>query len=209
MWLLDAPLLLDFRLKRFGDPLFQVGRIVGNGLDPRQLLILHHIALEKVKGLTEKPLENNWEPLLLLGLAQQRAGNVAAARAAYQELARKCQRELEKTALDSPPATNLHAGLGYAYAGLGDAASAIREGQKAMTIDPTSSDPFEGPAQEESMAEIYSMLGDADHAIPILKRLIKIPSFTQITPTLLRMNTIWDPIRNDPRFQELVNEKKR
>ena len=38
-----------------------------------------------------------------------------------------------------------------------------------MAIDPTSSDPFEGPLVEESMAEIYAMLGDADHAIPILK----------------------------------------
>jgi hypothetical protein len=36
--------------------------------------------------------------LLILGLAQQHAGNVAAAKAAYQELARECQRELEKTA---------------------------------------------------------------------------------------------------------------
>ena len=60
----------------------------------------------------------------------------------------------------------MHAWLGHAYAGLGDAASAIREGQKAMAIDPTSSDPFEGPLAEESMAEIYAMLGDADHAIP-------------------------------------------
>ena len=35
-----------------------------------------------------------------------------------------------------------------------------------MAIDPTSSDPFQGPLAEESMAEIYAMLGDADHAIP-------------------------------------------
>jgi hypothetical protein len=77
-----------------------------------------------------------------------------------------------------------------------------------MAIDPTSSDPFEGPLAEESMAEIYAMLGDADHAIPILQRLIKIPSFTAITPAMMRIGTIWDPIRNDPRFQELVTEKK-
>ena len=160
------------------------------------------------KGLNEKSIEDKKALLLMLGLAQQHAGNVAAARAAYQELARECQRELEKIAPDSLPATDLHAGLGHAYAGLGDAASAIREGQKSIAIDPTSSDPFEGPIQEESMAEIYAMLGDADHAIPILQRLIKIPSFTAITPALLRISTIWDPIRNDPRFQELVAEKK-
>ena len=38
-----------------------------------------------------------------------------------------------------------------------------------MAIDPTSSDPFEGPLAEESMAQIYAMLGDADHAIPFSK----------------------------------------
>ncbi|HTE87663.1 MAG TPA: tetratricopeptide repeat protein, partial [Terriglobales bacterium] len=160
------------------------------------------------KGLSEKSVEDNRGLLLMLGMAQQHAGNVAAAKAAYQELARECQGELEKTAPDAYPALDLHTWLGHAYAGLGDAASAIREGQKAMAIDPTSSDPFEGPLQEESMAEIYAMLGDADHAIPILQRLIKVPSFTAITPTMLRISTIWDPIRNDPRFQELVAEKK-
>jgi serine/threonine protein kinase/tetratricopeptide (TPR) repeat protein len=160
------------------------------------------------KGLSEKPAEDKRGLLFMLGLAQQHAGNMAAARAAYQELAQECQRELEKTAPDSYPTLDLHTWLGHAYAGLGDAASAVAEGQKAMAIDPTSSDPFEGPGQEESMAEIYAMLGDADHAIPILQRLIKIPSYTAITPTMLRISTIWDPIRNDPRFQELVAEKK-
>jgi len=58
------------------------------------------------------------------------------------------------------------------------------------------------------MAQTYAMLGDADHAIPILQRLIKIPSFTAITPGMLRIGTIWDPIRNDPHFQELVAKKK-
>src|SRR6476619_1939654 len=86
----------------------------------------------------------------------------------------------------------------HAYAGRGDAASAIREGQKAMAIDPTSSYPFEGSLAEESMAQIYAMLGDADHAIPILEKWIQVPSFTEITPSMLRVSTIWDPIRNDP-----------
>jgi hypothetical protein len=77
-----------------------------------------------------------------------------------------------------------------------------------MAIDPTSSDPFEGPLAEESMAQIYAMLGDADHAIPILEKWIQVPSFTEITPSMVRVSTIWDLIRNDPRLQELVAEKK-
>ena len=76
-----------------------------------------------------------------------------------------------------------------------------------MAIDPTSSDPFEGPLAEESMAQIYAMLGDADHAIPVLEKWIQVPSFTEITPSMVRVSTIWDLIRNDSRLQELVAEK--
>src|SRR2546430_2051195 len=103
----------------------------------------------------------------------QRAGDVAAARATYQKAAQDFQRQLDKVARDSFKEAELHAVLGLAYAGLAEAASAIAEGQKAMAMHPTSKDPFEGPAEEENMAQIYALLGDADHAIPILERLLQ------------------------------------
>jgi serine/threonine-protein kinase len=144
---------------------------------------------------------------LLLGLSQQRAGDVAA-RATYQDAAQDFQRQLEKAAPDSFAAGLTHAFLGRAYAGLGEASFAIAEGQKAMAIHPTSKDPVEGPVEEESTAKIYALLGNADHAIPILKRLLQIPYSGAITPALLRLDPVWDQIRNDPRFQELAAEKK-
>ncbi len=73
-----------------------------------------------------------------------------------------------------------------------------------MAIDPTSKDPADGPVEEESMARVYALLGETDHAIPILKRLLQIPYVGAITPALLRLDPVWDPIRNDPRFQKLV-----
>ncbi len=145
---------------------------------------------------------------LLIGLSQQRAGDVAAARATYEKAVQNFRRELEQVAPGSPAEAGLHAKLGLAYAGLGESASAIAEGQKAMAMNPTSKDPMEGPAQEESMADIYALLGDADHAIPILKRLLQIPYGFAITPALLRLDPIWDQIRNDPRFQELAAGRK-
>jgi tetratricopeptide (TPR) repeat protein len=145
---------------------------------------------------------------LLLGLSQQRAGDVAAARATYQDAAQDFNRQLEKAAPDSYAAGLTHAFLGGAYAGLGEAAAAIAEGQKAMAIHPTSKDPVEGPVEEERMANIYALLGDADHAIPILKRLLQIPYLTAITPAALRLDPVWDQIRGDPRFQELAAEKQ-
>ncbi len=76
-----------------------------------------------------------------------------------------------------------------------------------MAMQPTSQDPLDGPQQEEQMARIYALLGNADEAILILKRWVQISSNTEIKPGLMRINPIWDPIRNDPRFQELIEEK--
>jgi len=148
--------------------------------------------------------------LFRLGLSQQRAGNVAAARATYQQLVQDVQRHLEKVARNSFEEAYLHADLGRAYAGLGEATSAVAEGQKAMAMKPSSKDPFEGPALECALGQIYALSGDADHAIPILKRLLQITygGDLALTPALLRIDPVWDQIRNDPRFQELAGEKK-
>ena len=148
---------------------------------------------------------------LLLALSQQRSGDSAAARATYQKAAQDFQRELGEVVPGSPAEAGAHAALGIAHAGLGDAASAVAEGQTAMAMYPTSKDPGDGPELEGDMAQIYALLGDADRAVPILKRLLQIPYPNMypgaITPALLRLDPVWDQIRNDPRFQELASAK--
>jgi serine/threonine-protein kinase len=160
-----------------------------------------------VAAKTKRGEPSDYEKFLL-GLGQQRAGDVAAAHATYQSAAQDLQRDLEKVVPGSYAAAATHAFLGQAYAGLGEAAPAIAEEQKAMAMRPTSKDPFEGPEIEENMARSYALLGDADHPIPILKRLLQISYGGAITPALLRLDPVWDQIRNDPRFQELTAEKK-
>ena len=161
------------------------------------------------KALDEKPGPEEKRGLLFdLGMVQQRIGNIAASKAHYEEAAQEFTRTLSTVVADSGPAAELHSSLGVAYAHLGDAPRAVSEGQKGMAMQPTSEDPFEGPLREEEMAQIYALLGNADEAIPILKRWVQVPSATSITPALLRIDPIWDPIRSDPRFQELVAEKK-
>jgi len=148
---------------------------------------------------------------LLLALSQERAGDIAAARATYQKAAQDFQREIGEVTPNSPAEAGARTALGLAYAGLGEAALAIAEGQRAMAINPTSKDPVDGPYFERDMAQIYALLSDADHAIPIIKHLLHIPfqdlSPGGMTPALLRLDPVWDQIRDDPRFQELVSAK--
>jgi eukaryotic-like serine/threonine-protein kinase len=150
------------------------------------------------------------EDILELAFSQQLAGDVSAARATYQKGIETFRDQLAKV----PPGSYLeaitHTRLGAAYAGLGEAASAIAEGEKAMALVPTSENPEFGPDLEDEMARIYGHLGDADHAIPMLKRLLRTSygGATFLTPATLRLDPLWDSIRHDPRFQELIAENR-
>src|SRR5260370_25256348 len=161
-------------------------------------MVLFSIAMDA----ETKRREPSFFEKFLLGLSQQRAGDVAAARATYEDAAQDIRRELEKVAPATFQEGDLHAFLGEAYAGLGEAAPAIAEGQKAMTMRPTSKDPFGGPVEEAWMAEIYALLGDADHAIPILKRLLQIPygGSMFLTPATPRLDPTWGQILNHSRL---------
>jgi serine/threonine protein kinase/Tfp pilus assembly protein PilF len=147
--------------------------------------------------------------IINLGLSQKLAGDVSAARATYEKAIENFRRELEKVAPGSYLEADIHGRFGEAYAGLGEAASAIAEGEKAMALRPSSRHPELGTNLEYQMAVIYAQLGDADHAIPMLQRLLHTSygGAPFLTPATLRLDPSWDPIRNDRRFQELAAEK--
>jgi len=71
-----------------------------------------------------------------------------------------------------------------------------------------------GPAYEEILALIQTVLGENSRAISTLTRLLKTPygSFiygpVPVTPALLRLDPLWDPLRTDPAFQKLCEEKQ-
>jgi tetratricopeptide (TPR) repeat protein len=160
------------------------------------------------KGLQNARGEEKRELLFDVARTQNRLGNVPASKAAYQQVIQELTQALDKAAGTPFAGAELHSFLGLVYANMGDADSAVAEGRKGMELQPTSEDPFEGPSREEEMAQIYASLGNADEAIPILKRWIHVPSATGITPGALRIDPDWDPIRNDPRFQQLLADKE-
>ena len=79
---------------------------------------------------------------------------------------------------------------------------------------PVAKDPVDGPRHEESLAVIQTMLGENKRAISTLARLLQTPYNrflylgTPVTPALLRLDPLWDPLRADPAFQRLRAERQ-
>jgi hypothetical protein len=92
--------------------------------------------------------------------------------------------------------------------------SALNEAQRATTLLPSDKDRLSGPALEENLSIVEMIIGENRRAIATLTRLLQTPyggwlySPTPITPALLRLDPIWDPLRADPVFQKLCEEKQ-
>jgi serine/threonine-protein kinase len=144
-----------------------------------------------------------------IALAQRIAGNAASEKADAEE-ARKTLESLKK---DQPDNAFLAAALAVAYAMLDQKDSALTEAQRAIALSPSNKDQLSGPAFEENLAIVEMIIGDNSRAIAILTRLLHTPyggwlySPTPITPALLKLDPIWDPLRADPGFKKLYEEK--
>jgi tetratricopeptide (TPR) repeat protein len=95
-----------------------------------------------------------------------------------------------------------HAQLGRAYAGLGRADDAVREGQRAVELLPPERDAYFGMENVINLALIHATLGQAEPAVRQLRIVLAGQPF--LTPAWLRVDPNWDPIRSDPAFQQLV-----
>ena len=145
-----------------------------------------------------------------LALIQRVVGDTAAAKAAAEQ-ARNTLGPLSK---DQPDNAFVPAALAVAYAILDEKSSALNEAQRAMTLVPSSKDRLSGPGFEENLALVEMIIGENDRAISTLTRLLQTPyggwlyNPAPITPALLRLDPLWDPLRADPSFQKLCEEKQ-
>jgi TolB-like protein/Tfp pilus assembly protein PilF len=151
----------------------------------------------------------NGELRFWLGWAQEVAGDHAAA----QESWRQARSELESFLKEQPENDPLIGDLALTDMGLGDKAAALALTEQAMAVMPIEKDALTGPASIEILARVAARLGEPDRAIAALQKLLSIPyagplaSNGSLTPALLRLDPMFDPLRNDPRFQKLCEDK--
>jgi TolB-like protein/Flp pilus assembly protein TadD len=127
-------------------------------------------------------------------------GDKEKAFAAFEQ-ARPVAERLVREAPDDP---GRHAHLGAVLAGLGQKQEAIAEGKRAVELLPESEDAFTGPQQTAALAEIYAWVGEYDEAFRLLDHLLNVPN--GLTVPALKLDPVWDPLREDPRFQALVDK---
>jgi eukaryotic-like serine/threonine-protein kinase len=151
---------------------------------------------------------NNGELRFWLGWAQEVAGDHAAA----QESWRQARSELEPFLKEQPENYILIGALALTNMGLGDKAAALALAERAMAAVPIEKDAVDGPIRIEILARVAARMREPDRAIAALQKLLSIPYAgplaigPPLTPALLRLDPMFDPLRNDHRFQQLTVE---
>jgi len=152
----------------------------------------------------------NGELRLWLGWAQDVAGDHAGA----QESWGQARRELESFLKEQPKNYRITGDLALANMGLGDKAAALALSEQGIAVLPIEKDAISGADPIEILARVAAQMGEPDRAIAALQQILSMAGegalgkYMPLTPALLRLDPMFDPLRGDPRFQELCKDKQ-
>ncbi|MGB5658944.1 MAG: tetratricopeptide repeat protein, partial [Thermoanaerobaculia bacterium] len=152
-----------------------------------------------------EPMESD-NPLIqafrstILGWARRMEYGLDAARGDLESAINLFEAILE----EAPSNADVRQVLGLNYAQLGDSEAAIREAR--LAVDLTAKDAFSGPVAVENLAAVYALVDRSDDALKQIERLLAMEYQDSLTVHRLGYEFQWDPLRDDPRFQELIGD---
>jgi serine/threonine-protein kinase len=137
---------------------------------------------------------------LYLAWAHRAAGKAAAANEAVAAVLESTRAALAQR----PDDADLHLALGLAEAEREHKEDALREGRRAIELMPVSRDAVTGSGMLVWLAMLEVRVGEKDAAFDHLRQALALPSGMAISSAMLKLDPVWDPIRNDPRFAQLL-----
>ena len=141
---------------------------------------------------------------LFVARAELSLGKRAEATRALSDAGAKVEAVLAR----HPELPDLHRRLAWIRAARSEKQGAIAEAEKSIALLPLSKNADDGLIGLETLAEVYACFGDSDHSLALIQQLLNSDGAGLLmTPGLLRLDPVWDPLRKDPRFQTLANEK--
>ena len=141
---------------------------------------------------------------------RQLAGRAALRVLAEQPEAAKSAGEealplLEARFKERPDDTLAMAELSWVYLALGRNADALRLSRQAADTMSIEKDAHSGPSFQLGLAQIEARAGAPEEAVKRLQRLLSMPAGWLVSIALLKIDPVWDPIRNRPDFQQLLS----